>query len=80
MKAAREEFETDEGAGEVHREAWSVKQTATYLNVSVDWVYRHCVDKKIPAFRVGGRWRVDAESVRSWYRNIRPSSTQPVRI
>ena len=39
-------------------EILTVQETATLLKVSRSTVWRWCNNKKIPAFKIGGSWRI----------------------
>lgn len=39
-------------------EIMSVKETANYLNIKKQTVYRLVNNKKIPALKIGGQWKI----------------------
>ncbi len=47
----------------------TVKDVAEYLQLSTDQIYRLAQQGKIPAFRVGGRWRFKREKIDQWVEN-----------
>lgn len=44
----------------------TVKEVADYLKVNQRTVYRMASSKKIPAFKVGGSWRIKLEELERW--------------
>ena len=44
----------------------TVQEVADYLHVSHDLIYRLAQKGKIPASKVGGRWRFKRESIDRW--------------
>jgi excisionase family DNA binding protein len=44
----------------------TVKEVAEYLRVSTDLIYRLAQEGKMPASKVGGRWRFKKEKVDKW--------------
>ena len=49
---------------------------ATYLNLSVSWVYKAAERGELPCLRIGTALRFDPEALRSW---VRSRSTSPTR-
>lgn len=49
-------------------EIWDAKDVALFIRTSSNWVYVHAEDGTLPGFRMGGRWRFDAATIRKWYR------------
>ena len=47
---------------------FTVNEAAGYLRVHPCTIRRHIKSGEIPAFRVGGVWRLDKESIDSWKR------------
>ena len=47
-------------------EILTIKQVADYLKVTERTIYRLAAAKKIPAFKVGGRWRFSRADIDSW--------------
>jgi len=43
------------------------KDAKIYLKTSRATLYRLIQDKRIPAFKVGGRWRFDKERLDKWF-------------
>lgn len=48
------------------REVMNIQQAAQYLGVSPDTLYRYVCDEKIPAFKLGNRWRFKKTMLDSW--------------
>lgn len=44
----------------------STKDVAKYLGIHEMTVYRMAKDKKIPAVKVGGKWKVNKELLDQW--------------
>ena len=44
----------------------TVKEVADYLKVNERTVYRMATAKKIPAFKVGGSWRIKLSELERW--------------
>jgi excisionase family DNA binding protein len=51
----------------------TIGQIADYLQVSREKIYRLCQKGKMPASKVGGQWRFDAQEVDEWVRKQRPA-------
>lgn len=52
---------------ETMNEKWlTVKDVAEYLQLSADQIYRLAQQGKIPAFKVGARWRFKREKIDEW--------------
>ena len=49
----------------------TVKGLAEYLGVTTRTVYRLLKERNLPACRVGGQWRFQAESIEAWMRGER---------
>jgi excisionase family DNA binding protein len=46
----------------------TVKEVAQYLQLSTDQIYRLAQQGKIPASKVGARWRFKKENIDQWMR------------
>lgn len=44
----------------------TIKEVADYLKVNERTVYRLATAKKIPAFKVGGSWRIKQAELEKW--------------
>jgi excisionase family DNA binding protein len=56
-------------------EILTIKQVADYLKVTERTIYRLAAAKKIPAFKVGGTWRLSRADIDSW---IKQQSMEPL--
>lgn len=59
----------------------TVKDVAEYLQLSTDQIYRLAQQGKIPAFRVGARWRFKREKIDEWVekQGVGQNTPSPVR-
>ena len=48
------------------REVLNVRQASDYLGVSPDTLYKYAYLKKIPAFKLGNRWRFRKSKLDAW--------------
>jgi excisionase family DNA binding protein len=48
------------------REVMNVRQAAQYLGVSPDTLYKYVNEQKIPAFKLGNRWRFKKSKIDQW--------------
>jgi excisionase family DNA binding protein len=59
-------------------EKWlTVKEVAEYLQLSPDQIYRLAQQGKIPASKVGARWRFKRENIDHWMEEQRVSTQAP---
>ncbi|MBI4465055.1 MAG: helix-turn-helix domain-containing protein [Acidobacteria bacterium] len=42
------------------------RQASRYLGVSPDTLYRYLAERKIPAFKLGNRWRLKRSTLDHW--------------
>jgi excisionase family DNA binding protein len=47
----------------------TVKEVADYLSLSVKTIYRLVEEGTIPAFKIGGQWRFEQNSLDDWISN-----------
>lgn len=47
----------------------SVKEMAERIKMHERTIYRLAKERKIPAFRIGGRWRFDLATIAGWLNN-----------
>jgi len=47
----------------------TVKEVADYLSLSVKTIYRLVEEATIPAFKIGGQWRFEQNSLDDWISN-----------
>jgi excisionase family DNA binding protein len=48
------------------REVMNIRQAAQYLGVSPDTLYKYVNEQKIPAFKLGNRWRFKKSKIDQW--------------
>jgi excisionase family DNA binding protein len=48
------------------REVMNIRQAADYLGVSPDTLYKYVGEEKIPAFKLGNRWRFKKSRLDQW--------------
>jgi excisionase family DNA binding protein len=44
----------------------TVEELAKYLKMKVVTIYKHAQEGKIPAFKVGSKWRFKKETIDEW--------------
>jgi excisionase family DNA binding protein len=52
----------------------TVNELATYLRLHEQTVYKMAKDGRLPAYKVGNRWRFEKDMVDSWLREQRDDS------
>jgi excisionase family DNA binding protein len=59
---------TLEGKGTMadSREVMNIRQASQYLGVSPDTLYKYVGEQKIPAFKLGNRWRFKKSKLDQW--------------
>jgi excisionase family DNA binding protein len=48
------------------REVMNIRQASQYLGVSPDTLYKYVYDEKIPAFKLGNRWKFKKTILDQW--------------
>ena len=48
------------------REVMNVDQAARYLGVTPDTLYKYLLEGRIPAFKLGNRWRLKKTTLDRW--------------
>ncbi len=48
------------------REVMNIRQASQYLGVSPDTLYKYVNEQKIPAFKLGNRWRFKKSKIDQW--------------
>ena len=48
------------------REVRNIRQAAQYLGVSPDTLYKYVGEQRIPAFKLGNRWRFKKSKLDQW--------------
>jgi excisionase family DNA binding protein len=47
-------------------EVMNIRQASQYLGVSADTLYKYVYEQKIPAFKLGNRWKFKKTMLDSW--------------
>ncbi len=58
-------------------EVMNIRQASEYLGVSPDTLYKYVYEEKIPAFKLGNRWRFKKSKLDQWMEE--KSSTRETR-
>lgn len=70
-KAIEERYKEEEPElAPVERRTLEVKEVATYLGVSVDFIYKLCREGKIPKIKIGSRILFKIESIERWLSDL----------
>jgi excisionase family DNA binding protein len=48
------------------REVMNIKEASAYLGVSPDTLYKYVYEEKIPAFKLGNRWKFKKTKLDQW--------------
>jgi excisionase family DNA binding protein len=58
----------EQGKGKMadSREVMNIRQASQYLGVSPDTLYKYVGEQKIPAFKLGNRWRFKKSRLDQW--------------
>lgn len=48
------------------REVMNIKEASDYLGVSADTLYKYVYEKKVPAFKLGNRWKFKKSHLDRW--------------
>ena len=48
------------------REVMNIRQASQYLGVSTDTLYKYVYEEKIPAFKLGNRWKFKKTILDTW--------------
>jgi excisionase family DNA binding protein len=59
------------------REVMNIRQASQYLGVSPDTLYKYVSEEKIPAFKLGNRWKFKKSILDSWMENKSLNSEIP---
>jgi excisionase family DNA binding protein len=51
------------------REVMNIRQASQYLGVSPDTLYKYVSEERIPAFKLGNRWKFKKSILDSWMEN-----------
>jgi len=48
------------------REVMNIKEASEYLGVSTDTLYKYVYEERIPAFKLGNRWKFKKSKLDQW--------------
>lgn len=48
------------------REVMNIREAAQYLGISADTLYKYVSEEKIPAFKLGNRWKFKKTILDAW--------------
>jgi excisionase family DNA binding protein len=48
------------------REVMNIREAAQYLGISTDTLYKYVSEEKIPAFKLGNRWKFKKTILDAW--------------
>ena len=63
-------------------EVMNIRQASQYLGVSPDTLYKYVSEEKIPAFKLGNRWKFKKSILDSWMedRSLMSEAARPRRM
>ena len=65
------------------REVMNIREAAQYLGISADTLYKYVSEEKIPAFKLGNRWKFKKTILDAWMErqstNAAPSAKKKPR-
>ncbi|HLQ78495.1 MAG TPA: helix-turn-helix domain-containing protein [Terriglobia bacterium] len=53
-----------------HKEVMTLREASQYLGVSPDTLYKYLNEHKIPAFKLGNRWRFKKDLLDRWMEKV----------
>ena len=59
------------------REVMNIREASQYLGVSPDTLYKYVYEEKIPAFKLGNRWKFKKSKLDEWMEE--KSTTREIR-
>ena len=59
------------------REVMNIRQASQYLGVSPDTLYKYVNEQKIPAFKLGNRWRFKKSRLDQWMEEKSSETQKP---
>ena len=51
---------------DTNEELLTSQQAADFLHTKHQWIRSRCADKSIPAFKLGGAWRIKRSELLKW--------------
>src|ERR1700739_4349115 len=61
------------------REVMNIRQASQYLGVSPDTLYKYVGEQRIPAFKLGNRWRFKKSRLDQWMEEKSSQMDPPVK-
>jgi excisionase family DNA binding protein len=67
---------------EIPKEVMTLREASKYLGISPDTLYKYLSESKIPAFKLGNRWRFKKDLLDRWMEKKieRVSDSKPKRL
>jgi excisionase family DNA binding protein len=64
------------------REVMNIRQASQYLGVSPDTLYKYVSEERIPAFKLGNRWKFKKSLLDSWMesQSLNSSVSRPRKV
>jgi excisionase family DNA binding protein len=59
------------------REVMNIRQASQYLGVSPDTLYKYVSEERIPAFKLGNRWKFKKSILDTWMESQSLNSEMP---
>jgi excisionase family DNA binding protein len=53
-----------------HKDVMTLREASTYLGVSPDTLYKYLSEHRIPAFKLGNRWRFKKDLLDRWMEQV----------
>jgi excisionase family DNA binding protein len=53
-----------------HKDVMTLREASTYLGVSPDTLYKYLSEHRIPAFKLGNRWRFKKDLLDRWMEKV----------
>jgi len=66
-----------------HKDVMTLREASTYLGVSPDTLYKYLNENRIPAFKLGNRWRFKKDLLDRWMEKVsgeRALELEPMRV
>jgi excisionase family DNA binding protein len=64
------------------REVMNIRQASQYLGVSPDTLYKYVSEEKIPAFKLGNRWKFKKSILDTWMesKSLNSEASRPRKV
>jgi excisionase family DNA binding protein len=66
LRNDRKKADEDDMVMDEPREVMNIRQASEYLGISTDTLYKYVSEEKIPAFKLGNRWRFKKSRLDQW--------------